>query len=100
MQLEITLGLYYCWGKAKKMDPSLIEALGQIFVGLKHIGNGVAYLITFSVNSLGLSASQELIKLATILILLSVVWKLGSKITSLVFWFLILAQFMSLANPS
>jgi len=82
------------------MNPGLIEALSQILVGLKHIGNGVTYLITFFLNSLGLSASQELIKLATILILLSVVWKLGSKITSSIFWFLILAQFMSLVNPS
>ena len=82
------------------MNPGLIEALSQILVGLKHIGNGVTYLITFFLNSFGLSASQELVKLATILILLSVVWKLGSKITRSIFWFLILAQFMSLANPS
>ena len=82
------------------MNPGLIEALSQILTGLKHIGNGVTYLITFFLNSLGLPASQELIKLATILILLSVVWKLGSKITSSIFWVLILAQFMSLVNPS
>ena len=82
------------------MNPGLIEALGQILIGLKHIGNGVSYLITFFLDALGLSASQELVKLATILILLSVVWKLGSKITSSIFWFLILAQFMSLVNPS
>ena len=82
------------------MDPRLIEASSQILVGLKHIGNGVSYLITFFLNSLGLSASQELVKLATILIHLSVVWKLGSKIASSIFWFLILAQFMSLVNPS
>jgi len=82
------------------MDPRLIEASSQILVGLKHIGNGVSYLITFFLNSLRLSASQELVKLATILILLSVVWKLGSKIASSIFWFLILAQFMSLVNPS
>ena len=82
------------------MNPGLIEALSQILVGLKHIGNGVTYLITFFLNSFGLSASQELVKLATILILLSVVWKLGSKITRSIFWFLILAQVMSLVNPS
>ena len=82
------------------MNPGLIEALNQILVGLKHIGNGVTYLITFFLNLLGLSASQELVKLATILILLSVVWKLGSKITRSIFWFLILAQVMSLANLS
>jgi len=82
------------------MNPGLIEALSQILVGLKHIGNGVTYLITFFLNSFGLSASQELVKLATILILLSVVWKLGSKITRSIFWFLILAQVMSLANLS
>lgn len=82
------------------MNPGLIDALSQVLVGLKHIGNGVTYLISFFLNSLGLSASQELVKLATMLILLSVVWKLGSKITSSIFWFLILAQFMSLVNPS
>lgn len=82
------------------MNPGLIEALSQILIGLKHIGNGVSYLITFFLDALDLSASQELVKLATILILLSVVWKLGSKITSSIFWFLILAQFMSLVNPS
>ena len=82
------------------MNPGLIEALSQILTGLKHIGNGVTYLITFFLNSLGISASQELIKLATILILLSVVLKLGSKITSSIFLLLILAQFMSLVNPS
>jgi hypothetical protein len=59
-----------------------------------------AILITFFLDALDLSASQELVKLATILILLSVVWKLGSKITRSIFWFLILAQFMSLVNPS
>jgi len=82
------------------MNPGLIEALSQILVGLKHIGNGVSYLITFFLNSLGLSASQELVKLATILVLFSVVWKLGSKLTSIIFWFLILSQFISLVNPS
>jgi len=87
-------------GLIEKMNPGLIEALSQILVGLKHIGNGVTYLITFLLNGFGLSASQELVKLATILILLSIVWKLGSKIISSIFWFLILAQFMSLVNPS
>jgi hypothetical protein len=82
------------------MDPSLIEASSQILLGLKHIGNDVSYLIGFFLNALGFSASQELVKLATILILLSVVWKLGSKIASSIFWSLILAQFMSLVNPS
>jgi uncharacterized integral membrane protein len=82
------------------MNSGLIEALSQIIVGLRYIGNGVTYIITFFLNALGVSASQELIKLATILILLSVVWKVGSKITSFIFWFLILAQFMSLVNPS
>ena len=82
------------------MNPGLIEALSQILVGLKHIGNGVTYLITFFLNALGISASQELVKLATILILLAVVLKLGSKIISSILGFFILAQFMSLVNPS
>jgi len=82
------------------MNPSLIEALSQMLIGLKHIGNGVSYMMMFFLDALGLSASQELVKLATILILLSVVWKLGFKITSSIFWFLILAEFMSLVNPS
>ena len=55
------------------MNPGLIEALSQILIGLKHIGNGVSYLITFFLDALGPSASQDLVKLATILILLSVV---------------------------
>jgi len=81
------------------MNPGLIEALSQILTGLKHIGNGVTYLITFALEGLGLSASQELVKFATILILLSLVWKLGSKMTTSILWFFILAQFTSLINP-
>jgi hypothetical protein len=82
------------------MNPGLIDALGQLLTGLKHIGDGVTYLIGFILNSLGLPASQQLIKIATILILLSVVWKLGSKLTSSIFWFFIVAQVMSFVNPS
>jgi len=85
---------------AREMTSELIEALSQILTGLKHIGNGVTYLITFFLNAFGLSASQELVKIATILILLSIVWKLGSKISRTIFWFFILAQFISLVNPS
>jgi len=44
---------------------------------------------------MGVSASQQLIQMATILILLSVVWKIGSKLTSSIFWFFIVAQAMS-----
>ena len=82
------------------MNPGLIDALGQLLIGLKHIGDGVTYLIGFFLNSLGLSASQELIKIATILILLSVVWKLGSKLTSSIFWFFIITQAISFVNLS
>ena len=82
------------------MNPGLIEALGQLLTGLKHIGDGVTYLVSFLLNVLGLSVSQELIKIATILILLSVVWKLGSKLTSSIFWFFIIAQVMSFVSPS
>ena len=82
------------------MNPGLIEALGQLLTGLKHIGDGVTYLVGFLLNALGLSVSQELIKIASILILLSVVWKLGSKLTSSIFWFFIIAQVMSFVNPS
>ena len=77
------------------MSPGLIEALGQIMTGLKCIGDGVTYLIGFILNTLGVSASQQLIQVATILILLSVVWKVGSKLTSSIFWFFIVAQAMS-----
>jgi len=63
--------------------------------GLKFIGDGVTYLIHFILNTLGVSASQQLIQMATILILLSVVWKVGSKLTSSIFWFFIVAQAMS-----
>ena len=82
------------------MTLELLEALNEILTGLKHIGNGVTYMITFALKGLGLSASQELVKIATILILLSLVWKLGSKVTSSILWFFIFAQFTSLVNPS
>jgi len=82
------------------MTLELLEALSEIIIGLKHIGNGVTYLITFALKGLGLSASQEFVKIATILILLAVVWKLGSKITSSILWFFILAQFTSLIHAS
>jgi hypothetical protein len=77
------------------MNPGLIEALGQIMTGLKCIGDGVTYLIGFILNALGVSASQQLIQVATILILLSVVLKVSSKLTSSIFWFFIIAQAMS-----
>ena len=77
------------------MSPGLIEALGQIMTGLKGIGDGVTYLIGFILNTVGVSVSQQLIQMATILILLSVVWKIGSKLTSSIFWFVIAAQAMS-----
>jgi len=77
------------------MSPGLIEALGQLMSGLKCIGDGVTYLIGFILENMGVSASQQLIQMATILILLSVVWKLGSKLTSSIFWFFIVAQAMS-----
>jgi hypothetical protein len=82
------------------VNPGLIDAFGQLLTGLKHIGDGVTYLIGFLLNGLGLSASQELIKIATILILLSVVWKLGSKLTSSIFWFFIIAQVTSFVSLS
>ena len=77
------------------ISPGLIEALGQIMTGLKGIGDGVTYLIGFILNNLGVAASQQMIQMATILILLSVVWKIGSKLTSSIFWFFIVAQAMS-----
>ena len=77
------------------MGPGLIEALGQIMTGLKFIGDGVTYLLGFILNTMGVSASQQLIQMATIMILLAVVWKIGSKLTSSVFWFFIIAQAMS-----
>ena len=82
------------------MNPGLIEALGQVMTGLKHIGDGVTYLIGFLLNGLGLSVSQQLIQIATILILLSVVWKIGSKLTSSIFWFFIVAQAMSFVSSA
>jgi hypothetical protein len=77
------------------MSPSLIEALGQIMTGLKCIGDGITYLIGFILNALGVSASQQFVQIATILILLAVAWKIGSKLTSSIFWFFIIAQAMS-----
>ena len=77
------------------LSPGLIEALGQIMTGLKCIGDGVTYLIGFILENMGISVSQQLIQMATILILLSVVWKVGSKLTSSIFWFFIVAQAMS-----
>jgi len=63
--------------------------------GLKGIGDGVTYLIGFILNNLGVAASQQMIQMATIMILLAVVWKIGSKLTSSIFWFFIVAQAMS-----
>jgi len=77
------------------ISPGLIEALGQIMTGLKGIGDGVTYLIGFILNNLGVAASQQMIQMATIMILLAVVWKIGSKLTSSIFWFFIVAQAMS-----
>jgi hypothetical protein len=77
------------------LGPGLIEALGQIMIGLKCIGDGVTYIIGFILDIAGVSASQQLIQLVTILILLSVVWKIGSKITCSIFVFFIMAQAMS-----
>ena len=82
-------------GKKKMLDLGLIEALGQIMTGLKFIGDGITYLIGFILENMGLSASQQLIQVATILILVSVVWKIGSKLTSSIMLFFIMAQAMS-----
>ena len=76
-------------------NPGLIEALGQIMVGLKTIGDGLTVVISFILEYMGISASQQLIQMATILILLSVVWKVGSKVTSSIFLFLIASQALS-----
>ena len=77
------------------MSPGLIEALGQIMTGLKCIGDGLTFVIGFILTNLGVSASQQMIQMATIMILLTVVWKIGSKLTSSIFWFVIAAQAMS-----
>ena len=77
------------------LGPGIIEALGQIMVGLKSIGDGVTFLIGFILNNLGVSVSQQMIQMATIFILLAVVWKVGSKLTSSIFLFFIMAQAMS-----
>ena len=82
------------------LSPGLIEALGQIMTGLKFIGDGVTYLIGFILENMGISASQQLIQMATILILLTVVWKLGSKLTSSIFLFFIAAQAMSFVGAA
>jgi hypothetical protein len=78
------------------LSPGLIEALGQIMAGLKCIGDGVTYLIGFILDYMGVSASHQLIQMVTILILVSVVWKIGSKLTSSIFIFFLAAQAMSL----
>ena len=77
------------------LGPGVIEALGQIMVGLKSIGDGVTFFIGFILETIGLQVSQQLIQIATILILLSVVWRIGSKVTSSIFLFFIIAQAMS-----
>ena len=78
------------------LTPGLIEALGQIMIGLKTIGDGLSFVIGFILEYMGVSASQQLIQMATILILLSVVWKVGSKVTSSIFLFVIATQALSL----
>jgi hypothetical protein len=35
------------------MNPGLIDALTQIMTGLKYIGDGITYLISFFLNALG-----------------------------------------------
>lgn len=77
------------------LSPGLIEALGQILAGLRCIGDGVTFLIGFILDIVGVSASQQVIQIMTIMILLSVVWKIGSKLTSAIFWFFIMAQALS-----
>lgn len=79
----------------KVLTPGLIEALGQIMIGLKTIGDGLTFVIGFILEYMGVSASQQLIQMATILILLSVVWKVGSKVTSSIFLFVIATQALS-----
>ena len=79
----------------KVLTPGLIEALGQIMIGLKTIGDGLTFVISFILEYMGVSASQQLIQMATILILLSVVWKVGSKVTSSIFLFVIATQALS-----
>lgn len=79
----------------KMLTPGLIEALGQIMIGLKTIGDGLTFVIGFILEYMGVSASQQLIQMATILILLSVVWKVGSKVTSSIFLFVIATQALS-----
>ena len=82
------------------LSPGLIEALGEIMTGLKGIGDGVTYLIGFILENMGISVSQQLIQMATILILLTVVWKVGSKLTSSIFLFFIMAQAMSFVGAA
>ncbi len=82
------------------LSPGLIEALGEIMTGLKYIGDGVTYLIGFILENMGISVSQQLIQMATIMILLTVVWKVGSKLTSSIFLFFIMAQAMSFVGAA
>ncbi len=82
------------------LSPGLIEALGEIMTGLKGIGDGVTYLIGFILENMGISVSQQLIQMATIMILLTVVWKVGSKLTSSIFLFFIMAQAMSFVGAA
>jgi len=77
------------------MNSGLIDALGQILTGLKCIGDGLTFLIGFILDNMGVAASQQMIQMATIMILLAVVWKIGSKLTTSIFWFFIVAQAMS-----
>ena len=77
------------------LNQGLIEALGQIVTGLRFIGDGLTFLIGFILNIAGVPASQQMIQMATIMILIAVVWKIGSKLTSSIFWFFIAAQTIS-----
>ncbi len=77
------------------LGPGLIGALGQIMVGLKSIRDGETFMIGFILNNLGVSVSQQMIQMATILIRLAVFWKVSSKLTSSIFLFFIMAPAMS-----
>ena len=96
VQLQFLVNLSVGFRGYKTMlSPGLIEGLGQIVTGLKFIGDGLTFLLGFILNTLGVPASQQMVQMATIMILLAVVWKIGSKLTSSIFWFFIAAQAMS-----
>jgi len=79
----------------------MVGAITQMLTGLRMIGDSVTYLITYAINAFGLKASEETVKLITTMFLFFFLVGLGSKLSKLIFFIvviLLLAQVTSLSQ--